>query len=665
MGMNRQVGYTGVAIVFLFGCAIGFFSASPHHPENVLSEEERVTEQTTKSSSTKKTRARDRSDPSSDVDLMNQSGVETTIAELQLLPSEFSLNTALSSLPLTFDSYTQRKEIFLKILRNDPSAANALAAMIEGMPALQADQARQSFLAALAEVLPHTALTYLKEKKLYDNLDSIGDMFDRLGEESPRIAMELAKEIGPLASRKSAFKALLPHALDENFKGLSSLEELTGDPIVAYDLLGEALQSLAAKSPTDAARIAMNEPHFSRRKELLVNVAASWVDTDADGFLEFVDQTENRQTREMLRLLATEHLAAYDPERTMKLIASGSDIREKTIMIGRVAQIMASENPEEALAWLGKFDADTQQAAMPQMLSIVARANPELARSYIDGQVANNELAGAIATVIESMAITDPAGAMEWANSLHTPHLVRSSHTQLYQYWAENDPLAAFETAMAEPRTDIKTLALDEITSTWSYDDPQAFLEWATQQQGEYGSYVYEKAIFVLNQMDAQVAAQHYDQIVAKHMAAGGSPEDYNELASEISSMMPTPETAFQWATSRATPAMRETSLKESAARWATENPKELTRGLEGLDPATAATIRAAAARELVSTDPEPALKMAAGIEDPELRKNSLARTYAHALEISEEKATHMLKQLQGITPEEVEQIIAAAQEYQ
>lgn len=581
------------------------------------------------------------------------------------LDSSESLSKALSNLPLTSDSQTLRKEAFVALLKENPSAAVTLASMIEGMPVLQADQARQALLAALAEVMPETALEYLKEKRLYDNLETIGQIYERLAMDDPAAALERANEAGPLVSREAAYRAMLPHIMGNGLESLSSFKELIDDPVAAYELLGDALMTMAVNRPEEAVRLAMSETHFSRRKELLYNVAISWVDTDPDAFLQFAEKVENKQTRDMLRLMAAEHLAAYDPARATSLIESESNIRLKTSLVGRVAQIMAADDPRSAMDWLSSFDSKTQQVALPMILGMVARADPEFARGIIDGQVADNNLADAISVVVESLAITNPASAMAWADTLHSPLLVDSARSQIYSHWAKNNVQAALDAAYAEARPDVQQLALASITDVWSYDDPQGFLQWATQQQGEYGAFMYEKAVLVLNQMDAVAAAEHFETIVARHTEAGGAADDYVNLSSEISSMMPDPETAFAWANNQKTPAMRKVALEQSAARWAVEDPMNLEQKLVGLEPDAAATIRAVAAREMVSDDPVPALKMAAGIEDPTLRRQSLARTYAHALEISEEKATLALKNIAGVSPEEIQAIIQAAAEYQ
>jgi len=93
--------------------------------------------------------------------------------------------------------------------------------------------------------------------------------------------------------------------------------------------------------------------------------------------------------------------------------------------------------------------------------------------------VADNQLAEAVHIVVDPMAITDPIAAMEWAKTLHTPHLQESAFEQIYLIWAKNDVDAAMNAANQEVDLNARQAALDAVTQIWANDKPQDFLQWA------------------------------------------------------------------------------------------------------------------------------------------------------------------------------------------
>ena len=206
-------------------------------------------------------------------------------AELLLTESsEAAKQTALSSLPLNAASTKLRTSIFKSLLEKDPSQVEALVAGVEQLPPLQAEQGRQALLNALSQVDPSYALDYLKQTRHYDNLSAVTNIFNRLAQNNPQQAVKLIAEVGPLATRTAAAKAVLPHLIQTRVPNLQSVTNLFEDRSISYALAEEALRTVALDDPKRAAELALSEKHMTRRRQYLIGVASSWVDDDPDAF---------------------------------------------------------------------------------------------------------------------------------------------------------------------------------------------------------------------------------------------------------------------------------------------------------------------------------------------------------------------------------------------
>ncbi|MEM9445824.1 MAG: hypothetical protein AAGA18_10790 [Verrucomicrobiota bacterium] len=578
---------------------------------------------------------------------------------------EAAKQTALSSLPLNEASTEFRTSIFRAMLEKDPSEVGALVAGIEQLPPLQAEQGRHALLNALSQVDPSYALDYLNHTKHYDNLSAVANIFNRLAHQNAQEAIKLIDELGPLATRMEAAKALLPHLIESGVPDLQSITNLFADPSISYSLTQEALRTLALDNPKRAAELALSEKHMTRRRQYLAGVASSWVDDDPDAFFSFIDSVDNEQTRKMLHSIGVQHLARYDVERTTKLIASTSNPQEKMAIINRVAHIMAVEDPQATINWLEGFPEEMQQAALPGILSQLAVVDPELARNYIDTQVADNKLASAIGSVINSMAIENPQAALDYARTLHSPDLIQSSINQAYQIWAKNDFEAAYEAALEETSPETSRQALEVVTDVWVYQDPRDYVEWASQLEGEGSSRFYRKGIATLAQLDANEAAEHFTRIVSRHEEAGGNVNQYIGLATEIAGTLPSPEEAISWSQQHESEEMRQAALRQASAQWAVQDPQRLISKLQEMDPSVATTVRVSAAREMARGNPLSAFEVAAGITDSEQRLDTLAYAYAYALDINDTQADKALANVSNIKPDEISVIMDLSQKYQ
>lgn len=249
------------------------------------------------------------------------------------------------------------------------------------------------------------------------------------------LAARRAAEMGPGSLRQLASTPMPPYLLS-----MVMLDLIEQEPGMAVDLVmaasregktpeigaGRAFRALAERD-LEKALTKVGEMKGTARGEAISAIASQWLNRDAGAALTWLSQQPAADRMDMTRGTSGSHDS---------LIFVFSDL--------------AIANPAAARTWADALPAgETRDRLQMELASTLARR-------------------GDIAQAVPVLAALGEAANPKTLG-------------QLAQSWAQSDPRAAADWAIAQPAGPAQSRAIAGVVSAWANNDPQATQEWLTQ----------------------------------------------------------------------------------------------------------------------------------------------------------------------------------------
>ena len=314
-----------------------------------------------------------------------------------------------------------------------------------------------------------------------------------------------------------------------------------------FYLLRTLYGSWAAVSPKDAVEHALNSENRNHRLQQFRVVFDQVLAADPDYAKEIVASLDDYDLIHPARQKIWEYEAANDPQTFFDQVEAGEhemdehrfghlmqvwsrDDAEAAIaradgmkpgsfrtqaMIGIMTHI-ARKEPQEAIIWIDRLSSPTDRRQLASTMAVwMAHSTPEIAAEWITRETDASTRSGALSNLISNWTNSDPAGAMDFAQTLEGEERQYALHAVLADYakehperaaqihdteieerdrevtnaiarsWAHRDPEAAAAWVDGLPRDEFRAGAQTSFLEAWSQRDPTAASVWMAAQSSD------------------------------------------------------------------------------------------------------------------------------------------------------------------------------------
>ncbi len=148
---------------------------------------------------------------------------------------------------------------------------------------------------------------------------------------------------------------------------------------------------------------------------------------------------------------------------------------------GNVAKEWAKQDPEAAIEWAKGLPDSARGGALEQVVGGMAIEDPQKAASVAMDLEPGRDRTGLLGDIAEKWAAENPTEAMTWANSLEGEERTRARREALGG-WAETDPKAAAGFVDTLDTQVEKNAAVGVVGSRWARQNPSAAAQWVGDQ---------------------------------------------------------------------------------------------------------------------------------------------------------------------------------------
>jgi hypothetical protein len=342
--------------------------------------------------------------------------------------------------------------------------------------------------------LPVIALQYFQNAKLKTEITNLNTIVLAQRESTapaPR-ALEDASKKKAASSQTSALS--LTNALAIELAESGDLKTILAhrDPLVRMSALMTYVGKLSdAELPDALTTLRQNTPDWDPDARVAAQlILTRWGAADPDGAFTYIDKLDLKKAGgDAATVLSA--LAATDPQRAIKWL---EDPDNKYVNMPWMGQILAGsvtkewvrQDPDAALKWALSVPENQRTGAFTGVLGSIAATDPvrasSLAMELPDGD-ARREILGQIA---KAWSETDPAAALDWANSLSGDEKKKAMGETLGT-WAQSDPrqAALYVDKLPEDQRDAKLI--DQVAGTWARQEPAEAARWIGQMPENEG----------------------------------------------------------------------------------------------------------------------------------------------------------------------------------
>ena len=446
-------------------------------------------------------------------------------------------------------------------------ATSALKGFRERIMKAKAEKNRAKRMALLSEAAQTLdpsqigeALAELQAMKDPDERMQLrGMLLSRWGASDPKAALAYAQGLGTTMEKQQAIRSVLSSWSEKDFPAAKAwVEGLPAGP-----LRNQAMQSLAfalaQKDPAAAVSLARSLPS-DQGYEVLIQAIRGWCLKDADAAIAYVAQLPAGAKKNLTLHSMVSTLAEKDPDKAITLIEQlpAGDQNNALCNIGRS---WGRFDPKAALDWANQ------------------QSDPEVKSSILRG-------------VIPAMAVKDPKGALELAQSFRSDGSgIRDGVISEVLYkLSESDPKGAVGYAMnLLSNKGARDNTINTLLSQWLRNDLQGALGWyGSLTDPKLKEQVAGNMILTLSEVDAAKAMNLLDTMPPGTVQ--------NDALSTI---------AYHWART-------DQKTAKAALDWANQQS----------DPEVKSQILQGAIQGMLQTDPNSAFQLAQSLPAGDSRNN-------------------------------------------
>jgi hypothetical protein len=340
--------------------------------------------------------------------------------------------------------------------------------------------------------------------------------------------------------------------------------------------------------------------------------------------------------------------AKKDPERAVRLIAGLPNCFFRDNELRDVVSMWAEKDPRGALAWINSLgNADEHRDYRRNTYDSIARTDLALAKQMFNDPAQAEDVRKRLGQgIVSSMARSDPDAALEWISHSLDGAAQTEALQDIVASMSYKSPTRAAELFASLPAGSRK-YALEPVARSWSWQDPEAALEWSLSLEDPAEQKVALASIGRTVRSPGDLVAllnEHPDNaamtVMMKELARGNPGSDGMRWAEQL------PTTHGQWL------------ARELFTKWARTSPESAMEYLNG--PEIPAELRASSlagfARTYFHDAPEAATAWASEVikNSPTARQDQTAiRRAVRIADMPNTARTEALQALQDRTPDQ------------
>ena len=217
---------------------------------------------------------------------------------------------------------------------------------------------------------------------------------------------------------------------------------------------------------------------------MATTVSKEWAKSDPDAALAWAKTLpEGKRAGAYNGVLGS--LAADDPARASAMALELEEGKDRTKLIGNIAESWGKKSPTEAMEWVQSLEEGKEHdAAFGKTLGGWAQADPAEAAAFLDG-MPDEEKASHVGEVAGPWARQDPSGAATWLGDQPEGDGKNDGMRQVMWMWTATEPEAASTWLGEQPAGPSRDHGIVSLASTTYEQDPQMAITWAADISDE------------------------------------------------------------------------------------------------------------------------------------------------------------------------------------
>lgn len=384
-----------------------------------------------------------------------------------------------NSLATTTRRHSARSSVINRWMQNDIEAALA------HLQTLPKGAIRSSLAAAIADELaepdPQRAFVVLQREGITDSremVEKVVAIFSNWGVIDPRSASAAALSLPSGKSRAAAITSLgRVWAKKDPEAAFGFLREIH-DPAVARTTLFAVFGSMVETNPQAAARLAL-ELKGTERENAVGIVAKGWADREPNSVFAWLRDLPGSTARDAAMSSLGERWAKSNPLAAAAFAETLAIGAERDRFVGNVATQWGRANPEAALKWLRELPASsaTTTASLLVLDGMVQSGQPDAAAKLLAEQPSSLIFHPLYTEIAERWADKDPVAAREWAVALPESRGRREALREIVTASMRDAPTSTAKFVERFSGDTAKVL-IETVASEWVKHDPAATMDW-------------------------------------------------------------------------------------------------------------------------------------------------------------------------------------------
>jgi hypothetical protein len=418
--------------------------------------------------------------------------INTACTRWAEIDPDAALKFALSNKQASFRS-AAIGSIFAGIAKSDPALARAKLAMIDD-PSLRRS-AQASMLSALVVDRPDDWVAAIKADASFGRQFSLSSIASEWAIDDPVKAAARLKEL-PASMQKSAVASIAQVWAGKDSRAAMAWAQSLTDPSQRNLALGAVAGGVAAHDP-DAAIASLDALSPAARRTGLAAVFRTLLDLDYEAALaKATSLSDPDDQKAALKLIAGggDSYAYEDPfgndnnsnsEQLTALLGKLPPGSMRNGVLSQLGQQLATCSSAEAESILAGYPVKEREKLQSGMLQSLAYSDPARALEIYQSLPPNKTESHSIYTIFSYLARQDPEALLKFSLASESPQEQSQGVSQAFGQLALNDPQAASRRLAALPPGPLYDGALASVTSAWAQADPDAARSWVDTLTGE------------------------------------------------------------------------------------------------------------------------------------------------------------------------------------
>ncbi len=365
-----------------------------------------------------------------------------------------------------------------------PAEARPVSDVLADMAMASDDEAKAALAAAYSARLSRDELVRnIRELQAQAGTNQdvvLRAMLRQLTSQAPTQALQLALEKDPRAENEGLARMVAEQWARADYAGLYDYSRTLDSDRMKYRMGGYAVEAWSANDPAAAFEY-FSGLTFQDGGGLIGIAARELAKKDPNAALEALDTIKNDQIWDLAAGRVADVIARQAPDQAVALLFDQDDPKAAAPMAGAIGAVLAESSPADSIAILNKIgNAGVAQSFLFGMLRSVNQGNMDEFTANFSQIADPNVRANAARSLARSVARQNPEQAQGWVATLATDERSRAqAYTGLASGYAANDSQAAARWFGTLPQGADRESAIYGFVEQYQWRQPAESANWA------------------------------------------------------------------------------------------------------------------------------------------------------------------------------------------